>query len=441
MGGDGVTTVGLLTELLLDGVLLALCALGLFGHNRDRVDMLLPLACAAAFLTIRTIFGHGVEALNYVLLPTDHIIAVLLIAVPILLLNSLWFHPGEGYTFWGTVAQLALYLLLREICLAALNLAGLDSEAWVVYGCRVMSLLLWAALWAANFLGWLREQLDEGDALICAISCSTLCSTLLVLLMFWRFQMWRSDSDTDGFWICVAGFLTLLVMVDGAVLLWDQRRIQERQRVRLLEHYLPMVEELVESVRARQHEFNNRMMAVSAAVSTADTLDGAREAVAALAGRIALDKADRELLRCDSKVISGMLFGKIKQAELRHVRVELTVAGSFLHRSLSENDWVEVIGALLDNALEASEADSTVYLRASDENGALRFTVSNPCYPKSNVELAEMFRRGWSTKAGQGRGYGLYNVRRLVEQRNGKIITRNEEIDGENFLTIGVLIE
>ena len=52
-----------------------------------------------------------------------------------------------------------------------------------------------------------------------------------------------------------------------------------------------------------------------------------------------------------------------------------------------------------------------------------------------------MFRRGWSTKTGQGRGYGLYNVRRLIEQHSGRLIARNEEIGGENFLTIGVLIE
>lgn len=430
-----MTIAGLLTELLLDGVLLALCALGLFGHKRGYADMLFPLACTAIFLAIRSVFSHSTETLDYVLLPADHIAAVLLFAVPILLLNSLWFQSNEGYILWGTTAQLALYLFLREVCLASLCLVGLDRGAWVVYGCRVLSLLLWIALLATNFLGWLREQLTEGDASVCVISCST----LMILLMLWEFQIWR--NSTDGLWVIVAALLLLLVMIDGAALLWNQRHIQEQQRVRLLEQYLPMVEELVESVRARQHEFNNRMMAVSAAISTADTLEEARETISSLVERIALDNADRELLRCDSKVISGMLFGKIKQAELRHVRVKVSVVGSFLRRSLSENDWVEVIGVLLDNALEASEAHSTVYLRAADEDGALRLTISNLCCPKSNVELAEMFRRGWSTKAGQGRGYGLYNVRRLIEQRSGKIVARNEEIGGENFLTVGVLVE
>jgi len=58
----------------------------------------------------------------------------------------------------------------------------------------------------------------------------------------------------------------------------------------------------------------------------------------------------------------------------------------------------------------------------------------------SNVEMTEMFKRGWSTKADTGRGYGLFNVRRLVEQHGGKIIIRNEKLRGQNYLTIGALI-
>ena len=48
----------------------------------------------------------------------------------------------------------------------------------------------------------------------------------------------------------------------------EQHRVQARRRTALLEQYLPLVEELIEQVRARQHDFNNQMMAVAAAVST-----------------------------------------------------------------------------------------------------------------------------------------------------------------------------
>jgi hypothetical protein len=231
-----------------------------------------------------------------------------------------------------------------------------------------------------------------------------------------------------------------LVLIDGMVLLWDQSRIQFQRRGRLLEQYLPMVEELVESVRAQQHEYNNRMMAISAAVMTTGTLDEAKAKITELTGQISLNPSDRELLKCDSKVLCGMLFGKIMQAQMQHIQLQISIAGSFLHRSLSESDWIDLLGILLDNALEASSDGDTVYLQAEDEVNALLLLVSNPCPPISRTEMTEMFRRGWSTKADQGRGYGLSNVRKMVEQHGGKIIVKNEEKNGQNYLTIGALI-
>lgn len=423
----------MILETFLDGLLLALCGLSLLGRGRRKMlDWLLPLAYTVlCFLTQKV----SMDPMDYLVMPTDNCFYVLLLFIFILMWNSLWCQVQEGHILWGSTAQLALYLLLRWVCTAGLELV-LGRGPLVVFGVRILSTLLWLVLQWSGLLDWLRARLADGDAIARAASVST----LLLLVLLWAIQIWQPIQSLHLLPI-TAMLLSILVLVDGLFFLWDQRQIQERQQVRLMEQYLPMVEELVESVRARQHEFNNRMIAVSAAISTADTLEGAREAVSAMVERIALDKVERELLRCDSKVISGMLFGKIKQAELRHIQVEVSVTGAFLHRSLSESDWVEVIGVLLDNALEASEADSTIYLRAADEDGMLRLTVSNPYCPKSNVELAEMFRRGWSTKTGQGRGYGLYNVRRLIEQHSGRLIARNEEIGGENFLTIGVLIE
>ena len=182
------------------------------------------------------------------------------------------------------------------------------------------------------------------------------------------------------------------------------------------------------------------MMAISAAVMTTGTLDEAKAKITELTGQINLNPSDRELLKCDSKVLCGMLFGKIMQAQMQHIQIQISIAGSFLHRSLSESDWIDLLGILLDNALEASSDGDTVYLQAANEVNALFLLVSNPCPPISRTEMTEMFRRGWSTKVDQGRGYGLSNVRKMVEQHGGKIIVKNEEKNGQNYLTIGVLI-
>ncbi|MCD7965728.1 MAG: GHKL domain-containing protein [Clostridiaceae bacterium] len=428
-------TISIISQSVLDGLLLSLSSLGLLGRSRGKLDWLLPLVFAGICLLSRLGLGDHDTEMAYAVLPVDQIVSFLFFSLGVLLLNSLWFQKSEGHTLFGTVAAFALYLLLRELCLLFLALCGSAEPVWYLYVGRVLSLGLWLALWGTGALRWLREKLADGDPVICIVCSNT---ELLLLLMLILFQF---DFSVMIRWLPVTvGAVGLLAVGDVIAMLLRQHRVQARRRTALLEQYLPLVEELIEQVRARQHDFNNQMMAVAAAVSTARDLQEAQEAVTALLQHVRLDGADKELLKCDSKVISGLLFGKMKQAEFKQVRVEVTIAGAFLRRVLSEADWVEVIAILLDNAIEAAAPGDVLYARAIEEGDSLRFSVLNPHAALTNMEFIQMFRRGWSTKGEAGHGYGLYNVRQIVERHGGKIITGNDRLNGIPYITIGVLV-
>ena len=425
----------LLIQTALDGLLFALCALGVFGRQRGKADLALPLLYFGLCLVTRQFFDGSPGGLAFAAAPAIRLIPFLFLSLAALLLNSVWFRAREGQTLFGTAAVVALYLLLRELCLVGFSLCGLREDFWYLYAARVLSLLLWLGLWAAGGLRWLRERLADGDRWVCMVCCNAAVILILLLaaVQFDPAVMFRRLSLT-------VSLLFVLVLGNAIVIFADQRRIHAQRKSRLLEQYLPLVEELVEQVRARQHEFNNQMMAVSAALETAADLPEARALVSPLVQGMKLAPVDRELLKCDSKVMSGMLFGKIRQAELRHIQVDAVLSSPFLHRSIPEADWVETAGILLDNALEASAPGDVVYVRAEEEDGGFRFTVSNPHPALSGVEFVQMFRQGWSTKAERGRGYGLANVRQIAERHGGKIISRNDTFAGIPYITIGILV-
>ena len=163
--------------------------------------------------------------------------------------------------------------------------------------------------------------------------------------------------------------------------------------------------------------------------------------VAGLTGSIGISLNDRELLSCDSKMIAGMLFGKIKQAEVANLHIELSLHGLFKKTVTPETEWIEAIGILLDNAIEASPKGSTIFLSSKKQGDFLELTVSNPAPPLSNTEFMALFGKGVTTKVNRdGHGFGLYNILRMTERYHGKILTRNESILNENYVVFGILM-
>ena len=140
-------------------------------------------------------------------------------------------------------------------------------------------------------------------------------------------------------------------------------------------------------------------------------------------------------------MIAGMLFGKIKQAEAANRHIELSLHGLFKKTVTPETEWIEAIGILLDNAIEASPKGSTVFLSSKKQGDFLELTVANPAPPLSNTEFMTLFGKGVTTKVNRdGHGFGLYNILRMTERYHGKILTRNESILNENYVVFGVLM-
>ena len=284
--------------------------------------------------------------------------------------------------------------------------------------------------------GLIHQLVQRSDFTVLIVSAN-IAVLLMAVLSILSFDV---DRILSHLWVIIILILAVLLL-DSILLFLHQRRTQEQKRIHMIEQYVPIVEELISQVRARQHEFNNRMMAIEAAVASADTLEEARKEVAGLTGSIGISLNDRELLSCDSKMIAGMLFGKIKQAEVANLHIELSLHGLFKKTVTPETEWIEAIGILLDNAIEASPKGSTIFLSSKKQGDFLELTVSNPAPPLSNTEFMALFGKGVTTKASRdGHGFGLYNILRMTERYHGKILTRNESILNENYVVFGILM-
>ena len=117
-------------------------------------------------------------------------------------------------------------------------------------------------------------------------------------------------------------------------------------------------------------------------------------------------------------MIAGMLFGKIKQAEEANRHIELYLHGLFKKTVTPETEWIEAIGILLDNAIEANGRIP------EKERKELSFWIeedSDSCTVKLRNALAskEVFNLStWKTD-GAEHGVGTKIIRAIVEKYHG----------------------
>lgn len=381
-------------------------------------------------------FYFRVEMQGYELVPANGLVMFLFLILAVLIANSLWFHRNAMYTIFGTLAAFSAVIIVREAFVLFFYGFGTNIGNWKPLVCRICSVILLLATLFSSFFEWLKIKLDDNSLLVKLLIGNT-AALLGALVVFLDFDATKTADHS----LIILGVITALAVINLFVGIYTQKHSAEKKRINMLEQYIPVIEELITQVRARQHEFNNRLLAISAAAQTASSLEQAKNVIAELTTGLQLDISEKSLLNSDSKITAGMIYSKIKYAEMKKITVVSEITASLISRAAHEIDIVEIVGILMDNSVEAANAGDAIYIKIEKLSAGLSITVSNPYDMLSATDFVKMFRRGFSTKTEDGaRGYGLANVKKIVERLHGKILTRNETVHERNYVTIGVLL-
>ncbi|MFS0723400.1 sensor histidine kinase [Paenibacillus sp. 1P07SE] len=379
---------------------------------------------------------------NFDILPVNNPVFLLLMVCGLLILNSAWIRPASNMkTIVVTLLSFLIWILLRTFSISAAGLVlGDSASALFPYLHRTLTLLLAAGLYYLLLFKRGSGFLDDFSGLFSRVMLIQSSLAVLAIIVF-------SNFDT-AFVLENLLFILIVFSLVISMNLWiiyeHNTRSRREKRFAAIEQYIPVIDELVSEVRARQHEFHNQLLAARSIVETSDSLQEAQSQMAAYTQEVIMRSDVREVLQIDSKVIGGFVYSKMKMAEVLKLTLTSRIHASFAAMATDEHQLIEIIGVLLDNAIEASYPGDEIIIttRRAADSAHTEISVLNPGAARSQEEFGQMFTRGYTTKnAGGGtRGYGLYNVKRIVLQQRGKIITRNTELDGIPYLSIGVLI-
>lgn len=196
---------------------------------------------------------------------------------------------------------------------------------------------------------------------------------------------------------------------------------------------------IVDTLRSRTHEFMNKLQAISGLIQL-----GCYDEVERYIQKITRQEQsfiEFLLNKIKNLTIAGLLESKAATAQERKIRFDVDGQSTLveLPPGFDENASVVVLGNLLDNAMDAVEElpperrRVSVLMQQTAEHLIIRVADSGPGVDAAQQEM--VFAKGFTTKK-FGRGYGLANVKMLVDAAGGTL----ELISAGNGAAFHILI-
>ena len=123
-----------------------------------------------------------------------------------------------------------------------------------------------------------------------------------------------------------------------------------------------------------------------------------------------------------------------------NIKFLFNVANNSLENSLNDYEISDILNNLLDNAFEAvinSSNDKVAILNICSEGSINIIEVRNSGITINSDNIENIFERGFSTKEGKSRGYGLYNVKKIAEKNGGNVQLSFED----NYTVFKILLK
>ncbi|WP_105617665.1 sensor histidine kinase [Vallitalea okinawensis] len=254
----------------------------------------------------------------------------------------------------------------------------------------------------------------------------TFMVVLLGVLVAWRYERELGEH----YLLLLAVTSSLIVGINYIILLKSSQVELKDKELKVYEDYMPVISDLVDEVRAQQHDYKNHLNAIYMMV-----LEEEYDALKRYAeDYIDLTRFHNKLMAIDDKIITGVIYSKLCEAEKYDIQLKFEMDHLLPNYPIEKYELVGLLGNLLDNAVEANMhtkiKNPFVELKIYEKDDCAYLEVTNTFH--GAIDTVHMFDKGFSSK-GENRGYGLYNIKKLVNAHNGVI-----QVEKRDLLTIRI---
>ncbi len=217
---------------------------------------------------------------------------------------------------------------------------------------------------------------------------------------------------------------------------------KDKKQLQIYYKYLPVIEEMLDQIRHRQHKYDNELQTLKGLSKTYNDYDSLCSAIDSYSTYIGITQIDTKLLKLNHKFLAAFLFQKMSIARSSKKNVDLIIESVLLYSSTPEYVVIDAVGILFDNMIEATPSNESCTITIGSNNQKINITTINPG-PVISQELRTLFfTKGFSTKenSNHNHGYGLYDLSEISKKYNGKIFLENQIVNNTTQIVISLYI-
>ena len=220
----------------------------------------------------------------------------------------------------------------------------------------------------------------------------------------------------------------ILIGVNCYFYVYLYKTLNEKKKSEIKTSFNPLINDLMGKLKANEHEYKNHLNTIwsIAQVTTPEEMKGKLQEY--ISNIVDDTEEFSMLLNVENTIIKAVLYNKGQRAEKLGVQYTYNIKSNFKDISLDNSELTVILSNLLNNAIEATSMIKKKELEVilEEDNRYYIINVKNRTEGLKGEDLSNIFKMGYSTK-GEGRGYGLYNVKNIVDKYRGKIQLSLEE--------------
>ncbi|MBD8499575.1 ATP-binding protein [Paenibacillus arenosi] len=213
---------------------------------------------------------------------------------------------------------------------------------------------------------------------------------------------------------------------------------QDRTELAHMAEELTGVKAFVDALRVQNHEYMNKLHTIAGLIQ----LEHYEQALDYL---FEVSERQEELLsfvkeRFSDEGIGGLLLSKISRGQELGIHVELDKRSGLTQfpPKLDRHDLVLLLGNLIENAFDALELaereHKEVVISIEQDDEVLSIMVEDNANGMDECTQQHMFEKGFSTKAADGRGIGLYLIDNIIEKGCGELVCHSSTGNGTSMI-------